>query len=162
MGQTDEEAFLAGEGVRMKKALVLGGKLQGVEAAYLMKKSGWQVILVDKEKEVPAFELADRFVQADLCDEAGLEQQMREADLVIPALEKLAVLEVIAKAAERCAASVRMASFSILAVPKADSLPQTASTMPAGTPVVRATLSRMAQMVRTTSIFLRSLWPPIL
>lgn len=115
MGQTDEEAFLAGEGVRMKKALVLGGKLQGVEAAYLMKKAGWQVILMDKEKEVPAFELADRFVQADLCDEAGLEQQMREADLVIPALEKLAVLEVIAKAAERCGAKLmfRLSSYRI-------------------------------------------------
>ena len=27
----------------MKRVLVLGGKLQGLEAAYLMKKAGWHV-----------------------------------------------------------------------------------------------------------------------
>ena len=32
------------------KAVVIGGKLQGVEAAYLAKKAGWEVVLIDKSE----------------------------------------------------------------------------------------------------------------
>ena len=49
----------------MKRVLVLGGKLQGLEAAYLMKKAGWHVTVMDKNPAAAAAGLADRFLQDD-------------------------------------------------------------------------------------------------
>jgi heterodisulfide reductase subunit A-like polyferredoxin len=33
---------------------VVGGNLQGVEATYLARKAGWEVILIDKNSNAPA------------------------------------------------------------------------------------------------------------
>ncbi|MDO4203016.1 MAG: 3-methylornithine--L-lysine ligase PylC [Selenomonadaceae bacterium] len=86
----------------MKKVLVLGGKLQGVEAAYLMKKAGWHVTIADRNARCPAAQLGDAFLQMNFMEDDRLETAMKEADFIIPALEKLYVLERIAKAAEEC------------------------------------------------------------
>lgn len=88
----------------MKKVLVLGGKLQGVEAAYLMQKAGWHVAVVDKNPHASASLLADEFICTDIMTDKALLQRMQKADLVIPALEKLPVLEYIAKQAKACGA----------------------------------------------------------
>jgi pyrrolysine biosynthesis protein PylC len=75
------------------KLAVVGGGLQGVEAAYLAYKAGWEVLLLDKEPAPPAFGLCDRFVQMDVTVMQGLESVLRHVDLVVPALENRAALE---------------------------------------------------------------------
>jgi len=74
--------------------LVAGGGLQGVEAAYLAKKAGWQVTLVDCKEKPPALGLVDRFVCLDIVEQTA--SLPGNIDLVIPALEDdgaLAALE---------------------------------------------------------------------
>ena len=66
---------------------VVGGNLQGVEAAYLAHKAGWQVKVVDKNVQAPASGLCDSFVQLDVTEEKGLSGALKDVDLVIPALE---------------------------------------------------------------------------
>ncbi|MCP4451790.1 MAG: 3-methylornithine--L-lysine ligase PylC, partial [Planctomycetes bacterium] len=41
---------------------IIGGNLQGVEATYLAKKAGWEVLLIDKNAQAPASLMCDRFV----------------------------------------------------------------------------------------------------
>ena len=89
-------------GSRKKKVLVLGGKLQGVEAVYLMKKSGWQVTVVDLDPDCAASAMADTFLCFDIMEADKLQQVMREHDFIIPALEKLPVLSVIDETAREC------------------------------------------------------------
>ena len=38
-------------GARLKTICLVGGKLQGFEAAYLSKKAGMKVVLVDKDPQ---------------------------------------------------------------------------------------------------------------
>ena len=66
---------------------IVGGKLQGVEAAYLSHKAGWEVLVIDKEADVPASGLSDSFVQLDVTAEKELGRALRDVALVIPALE---------------------------------------------------------------------------
>ncbi|MCP4623727.1 MAG: 3-methylornithine--L-lysine ligase PylC [bacterium] len=66
---------------------VVGGKLQGVEAAYLARKAGWEVRIVDKKTGVPASGLCDSFVQADVNDENKLDRALGDVDFIVPALE---------------------------------------------------------------------------
>ena len=76
---------------------VVGGKLQGVEAAYLARKAGWDVKLVDRIPVVPATGLADHFVQADAAIEEDLAGALGDADVVIPALEDANALRSLAQ-----------------------------------------------------------------
>ena len=73
-------------------AAVVGGNLQGVEAAYLAAKAGWDVIVIDKRPLVPASGICDRFVQFDVTGEDRLEGLFEGFDLIIPALENEAAL----------------------------------------------------------------------
>jgi pyrrolysine biosynthesis protein PylC len=66
---------------------VIGGNLQGVEAAYLAKKAGWQVWVIDRRKVVPAAGLCDRLKQVNITGQKDLEHTLKGVDLVIPALE---------------------------------------------------------------------------
>jgi len=79
------------------RVAIIGGKLQGLEAVYLAKKAGWQTLLIDKEPEVPAAGLCDRFLCLDLLNAADQKQLQtaldRDIDLIIPALENRKVLE---------------------------------------------------------------------
>jgi pyrrolysine biosynthesis protein PylC len=75
---------------------VVGGNLQGIEAAYLAKKAGWQVLMIDRKAVVPAAGLCDRFNQVNITTQKDLERALKGVDLVIPALENhdaLACLE---------------------------------------------------------------------
>ena len=57
-------------GERMR-LLIVGGKLQGTEAAYLAGKAGWDTVLVDRREAPPAAGIAHEHVQADVtADEA--------------------------------------------------------------------------------------------
>jgi pyrrolysine biosynthesis protein PylC len=71
---------------------VAGGNLQGVEAAYLSRKAGWDVLVLDRKPVVPATGLCHSFAQLDITSEKDLAQALRGVDLVIPALENDAAL----------------------------------------------------------------------
>ena len=76
------------------KVVVVGGKLQGVEATYLAHKAGWEVVLVDKNALVPAAGLCDAFYQLDVTAETlDLPRAIKTADLIIPALEDSVALK---------------------------------------------------------------------
>jgi pyrrolysine biosynthesis protein PylC len=70
------------------RLLIVGGKLQGTEAAYLAGKAGWETVLVDRRDEPPAAGLADVHVVADVtADEARARSLVRACDAVLPACE---------------------------------------------------------------------------
>jgi pyrrolysine biosynthesis protein PylC len=71
---------------------VVGGNLQGIEAAYLAKKAGWEVTVIDRNAVVPAAGLGDRFRRVNIKTAADLERALKGVDLVIPALENDAAL----------------------------------------------------------------------
>ena len=72
---------------------VVGGNLQGVEAAYLAHKAEWEVLVIDKKPVVPAYGLCDRFVQLDVTLKQDWGQVLSGVDLVVPALEEVDALE---------------------------------------------------------------------
>lgn len=71
---------------------VVGGNLQGVEAAYLAKKAGWEVTLIDRRDAVPARGLCDHFQRADVAILKNLHRIFEGFDWVVPALENLEAL----------------------------------------------------------------------
>ncbi|MCK5204512.1 MAG: 3-methylornithine--L-lysine ligase PylC, partial [Desulfobacterales bacterium] len=71
---------------------VAGGNLQGVEAAYLSRKAGWEVLVIDRKPMVPASGLCDSFAQLDITSSKDLAHVLNGVDLVIPALESDAAL----------------------------------------------------------------------
>jgi pyrrolysine biosynthesis protein PylC len=84
------------------KVAVVGGKLQGVEAAYLSRQAGWHVSLIDRTPDVPARGLAHSYIQADVtADVSDMPDIFQDMDLVIPALENDEALESLKNMAER-------------------------------------------------------------
>jgi pyrrolysine biosynthesis protein PylC len=75
------------------KVLIVGGKLQGVEAAYLAQKAGWSSILIDKNSDAPAVLICDKYFCVNALDELTMIHLFKKVDLVIPAIEKKEVLE---------------------------------------------------------------------
>ncbi|NTV90971.1 MAG: 3-methylornithine--L-lysine ligase PylC [Clostridiales bacterium] len=76
----------------MIKVLIVGGKLQGIEIAYLAKKAGYYTIILDKNGDAPAIGLADRFVKENVFSDLGMLRLFEEADAIIPAIEDDMVL----------------------------------------------------------------------
>ncbi len=74
---------------------VAGGNLQGVEATYLAKKAGWEVILIDRRYVVPASGLCDRFIRLDVTGAEDLSKTLSDVDLMIPALENQSALSTL-------------------------------------------------------------------
>ncbi len=83
------------------QVVVVGGRLQGLEAVYLAKKAGWQVKLVDKCKSIPALNLADNFYCLDAENQDKLTHVLKGADLIIPALENRRVLQSLVVCADK-------------------------------------------------------------
>lgn len=81
-------------------AVVIGGRLQGVEAAYLAKKAGWDTVVADKDENVPAAGICDRFECGDAADAGFLQDVFRGADFIIPAVENFEVLTCVKKCAD--------------------------------------------------------------
>jgi pyrrolysine biosynthesis protein PylC len=76
------------------KVAIIGGRLQGVEAAYLALQAGWEVLLIDRDPNVPAMGLAHSFVQSDVMTEiSDISDLFADADIIIPALENHEALE---------------------------------------------------------------------
>jgi 3-methylornithine--L-lysine ligase len=83
------------------KIVVVGGKLQGTEAAYLARQAGWPVIMIDKNADVPAQGLADEFYRLDVADDRpDLRAILRKAELIIPAMEDAGALASLKAAAD--------------------------------------------------------------
>ncbi|HWQ41142.1 MAG TPA: 3-methylornithine--L-lysine ligase PylC [Desulfosporosinus sp.] len=82
------------------RVAIVGGKLQGVEAVYLAKKAGWEVVLVDKKYEVPAAELCDQFYSLDVTKVVEWLRLLRGIDLIIPALENQEALDSLVRTAK--------------------------------------------------------------
>lgn len=79
---------------------VIGGKLQGLEAVYLAGKAGWHVSLIDKRPEVPARQLSDNFFCLNVNQRQDVSAVLRGVDLIVPALENRAALEMLERIAE--------------------------------------------------------------
>ncbi len=70
------------------RLLIVGGKLQGTEAAYLAAEAGWETVLVDRRPAPPAAGLVDRHIVTDIChDEALARSIVASCDAVLPACE---------------------------------------------------------------------------
>ena len=70
------------------RLLIVGGKLQGTEAAYLAAKAGWDTLLVDRRESPPAAGIAHAHVLADItADEAAAKSLVTSCDAVLPACE---------------------------------------------------------------------------
>lgn len=84
------------------RAVVAGGRLQGIEAAYLARQAGWSVVLVDRDGSAPARGLCDRFCRLDIIrDSAALAPVLKGADLIIPAIEDAAALAALERQARQ-------------------------------------------------------------
>lgn len=82
------------------RLLVVGGKLQGIEACYLAAEAGFETVLVDRRDAPPAAGLADRHMVADItADESMARTVLRSCDAVLPACEDIATLEWLASRA---------------------------------------------------------------
>mgnify|MGYP000853805811 CR=1 FL=1 len=72
---------------------IVGGKLQGMEAAYLAKKAGMEVVVVDRRADAPALSLADHGIVMDtIKDDKAAAKVFADCDAVLPANEDLATL----------------------------------------------------------------------
>jgi pyrrolysine biosynthesis protein PylC len=74
------------------RVAVIGGNLQGVEATYLAKKAGWEVIVIDRKPAVAAAGLCDQFIQHDIYNTQGFENLLKSVDIVFPAMENESTL----------------------------------------------------------------------
>lgn len=81
------------------RVAIVGGKLQGVEATYLAKKAGWEVLLIDKTSEVPAAVLCDQFYLLDVTKILEWMPILKGVDLIIPALENQEALASLVRSA---------------------------------------------------------------
>lgn len=82
------------------KAAIIGGKLQGIEAAYLAEKAGWDIAVIDRIPNPPASGLCHRFLHAEITTQTNLKKLLQPFDLVIPALENVQALKCLQKYAQ--------------------------------------------------------------
>lgn len=82
---------------------IIGGKLQGLEACYLAKKAGWNTLLIDKNKDIPAYYMCDHFIQFDIKNWPYLSKEFRDVDILIPALENWQALNAIEDMSDKLA-----------------------------------------------------------
>ena len=78
---------------------VAGGRLQGLEAVYLARLAGWRTLLLDRDEDVPARGICDRFARCDLADPDLVARAVKGCDVLIPALENPPVLASLGRAA---------------------------------------------------------------
>jgi pyrrolysine biosynthesis protein PylC len=83
-------------GENNKTVAVIGGKLQGLETIYLAEKAGMKTWLIDKKNQVPATGLCDRFFCFDVTkQETELIDLLKQADLILPAMENQDALDAL-------------------------------------------------------------------
>ena len=86
----------------MARIAIVGGKLQGTEAAYLVKKAGMESLLIDYYEKPPAAGLCDEFLCCDVTKESKeLIDALSGVDLILPANENTRVLNALAELSEK-------------------------------------------------------------
>ncbi len=79
--------------------IICGGGLQGVELCFLAKQASWNIILIDKQENCLAKNLAHTFVNYDLLslnnEDNKIKEIFKSADIVIPANENKKCLEIL-------------------------------------------------------------------
>ena len=80
------------------KLCIVGGRLQGLEAAYLARKAGFETTVVDRDVEPPARGVADRFLHSAVQD---LEGVLPSFDCILPATENIETLTYLDETARR-------------------------------------------------------------
>jgi pyrrolysine biosynthesis protein PylC len=75
------------------KIAIIGGKLQGTEAAYLAEKAGIQTLLIDKRRNTIASGICDEFACFDVNDrDEKMIQLLKSVDFILPTIEDDQVL----------------------------------------------------------------------
>ncbi|RLC74463.1 MAG: 3-methylornithine--L-lysine ligase PylC, partial [Chloroflexi bacterium] len=74
---------------------IIGGNLQGVEATYLAKKAGWEVLLIDKNPQAAASLMCDRFLPLTVTAKSDPNEILKQVELIIPALENNGALSIL-------------------------------------------------------------------
>lgn len=88
--------------MKMTRIAIVGGKLQGTEAAYLARKAGMESILIDHYEKSPAIGLCDEFLCCDVTQESKeLLDALKSADFILPANENPEVLDALVTLAEK-------------------------------------------------------------
>jgi len=78
------------------RIVILGGRLQGTEAVYLCSKAGYETVLVDKDPNAPAKNLANEFHMIDIIKEVdAAERILKTSDAVLPACENMQTLALL-------------------------------------------------------------------
>jgi len=86
---------------RMRVGIV-GGRLQGIEAAYLCSKAAFETVLVDNDSNPPAKGLTDEFYQVDIVRKPEQAKRiLRTCDAVLPANENRKALVVLHRICDR-------------------------------------------------------------
>lgn len=89
-------------GARLKTICLVGGKLQGFEAAYLSKKAGIRVVLVDKDPHALIRNYADEFRCFDVIKEPEkLIELSKSVDALLPVNENLECIEFLSSVKEK-------------------------------------------------------------
>lgn len=86
----------------MTRIAIVGGKLQGTEAAYLARKAGMESLLIDYYEKSPAAGLCDEFLCCDVTRESKeLIDALNTVDFILPANENTEVLDALVKLSEK-------------------------------------------------------------
>ena len=86
---------------RMRVGIV-GGRLQGIEAAYLCSKAAFETVLVDSDSNPPAKGLTDEFYKIDIVRKPEQAKRiLRACDAVLPANENRKALVVLRRICDR-------------------------------------------------------------
>jgi pyrrolysine biosynthesis protein PylC len=81
------------------RVAIIGGRLQGVEAAYLAAEAGYYSVVLDRDANAPASGLCDCFIRGDARDRDTLKRVFENIDVIIPAIENDEVLECVSRVA---------------------------------------------------------------
>ncbi|MBW2658858.1 MAG: 3-methylornithine--L-lysine ligase PylC [Deltaproteobacteria bacterium] len=74
---------------------IIGGKLQGLEAAYLAHKAGWETLIIDKNPNAPAMGVCGRFIPFEFSLKDCVPRGCPEVDCILPAIEDTVVLDAV-------------------------------------------------------------------
>jgi 3-methylornithine--L-lysine ligase len=77
--------------------VIVGGKLQGVEAVYLAQKAGWETLVIDKNPDTPATGLCDHFLQFEFSPESTVPPVSLNVNFILPAVEDIDALSAITR-----------------------------------------------------------------
>ena len=78
----------------MTKLAIVGGKLQGMEVAYLARKASIETVVIDRDPMAPALSLADEAIILDTVEEPRVAANIfKDCDAVLPANEDLSTLK---------------------------------------------------------------------